>query len=69
MAGEIIMSVAYGIDVLPSDDPYVTLAHKAVQTFSIASVPGVYLVVRFMPTIATIYVIVLIWILRTPSPF
>ncbi|KAJ7209147.1 cytochrome P450 [Mycena pura] len=44
MAGEIIMSVAYGIDVLPSDNPYVTLAHKAVQTFSIASVPGVYLV-------------------------
>ncbi|KAF7368570.1 Cytochrome P450 [Mycena venus] len=47
MAGEIIMSVAYGIDVLPSDDPYVTLAHKAVQTFSIASVPGVYLVNTF----------------------
>jgi hypothetical protein len=29
MAGEIIMSVAYGIDVLPSDDPYITLAHEA----------------------------------------
>ncbi|KAJ7279712.1 cytochrome P450 [Mycena rebaudengoi] len=47
MAGEIIMSVAYGIDVLPSDDPYVTLAHKAVRTFSIAAVPGVYLVNTF----------------------
>ncbi|KAJ7888363.1 cytochrome P450 [Mycena olivaceomarginata] len=47
MAGEIIMSVTYGIDVLPSDDPYVTLAHKAVRTFSIASVPGVYLVNTF----------------------
>jgi hypothetical protein len=58
MAGEIIMSVTYGIEVLPSDDPYVTLAHKAVRTFSIASVPGVYLVVRFMPAIVTIYVIV-----------
>ncbi|KAJ7301348.1 cytochrome P450 [Mycena albidolilacea] len=34
MAGEIIMSVTYGIDVLPSDDPYVTLAHKA-NTFPI----------------------------------
>lgn len=45
MAGEIIMSVAYGINVLPSDDPYITLAHKAVHTFSIASVPGLYLVV------------------------
>ncbi|KAJ7871939.1 cytochrome P450 [Mycena leptocephala] len=47
MAGEIIMAVAYGIDVLPSDDPYVTLAHKAVQTFSIGAVPGVYLVDTF----------------------
>ncbi len=45
MAGEIIMSVAYGINVLPSDDPYITLAHKAVYTFSIAFVPGLYLVV------------------------
>ncbi|KAJ7833295.1 cytochrome P450 [Mycena leptocephala] len=47
MAGEIIMAVAYGIDVLPSNDPYVTLAHKAVQTFSIGAVPGVYLVDTF----------------------
>ncbi|KAJ7300689.1 cytochrome P450 [Mycena albidolilacea] len=47
MAGEIIMSVAYGIDVLPSDDPYITLAHKAVYTFSIATVPGLYLVDTF----------------------
>jgi hypothetical protein len=48
MAGEIIMSVAYGIDVRPTDDPYVTLAHKAVHTFSIAAVPGLYLVVSAM---------------------
>ncbi|KAJ7639928.1 cytochrome P450 [Mycena rosella] len=47
MAGEIIMPVAYGIDVLPADDPYVTLAHKAVHTFSIATVPGLYLVNTF----------------------
>jgi hypothetical protein len=45
MAGEIIMAVAYGIDVLPSDDPYVTLAHKAGQAFSSGAVPGAYLVV------------------------
>ncbi|KAJ7080694.1 cytochrome P450 [Mycena epipterygia] len=44
MAGEVIMSVAYGINVLPSNDPYVTLAHKAVHTFAIATVPGLYLV-------------------------
>jgi hypothetical protein len=53
MAGEIIMAVAYGIDVLPSDDPYVTLAHKAVQTFSIGAVPGVYLVVSSIPADTT----------------
>ncbi|KAJ7237342.1 cytochrome P450 [Mycena rebaudengoi] len=47
MAGEIIKSVAYGIDVRPTDDPYVTLAHKAVHTFSIAAVPGLYLVDTF----------------------
>jgi len=41
------MAVAYGIDVLPSDDPYVTLAHKAGRTFSIGSVPGAYLVDTF----------------------
>ncbi|KAJ7080682.1 cytochrome P450 [Mycena epipterygia] len=44
MAGEVIMSVAYGIKVLPSDDPYVTLAHKAAHTSGIAAVPGAYLV-------------------------
>ncbi|KAF8212748.1 cytochrome P450 [Mycena galopus ATCC 62051] len=47
MAGEIIMSITYGIDVLPFDDPYVTLAHKAVRTFAFAAVPGVYLVDTF----------------------
>ncbi|KAJ7835693.1 cytochrome P450 [Mycena leptocephala] len=47
MAGEIIMAAAYGIDVLPSNDPYVTLAHKAVRTAAIAAVPGVYLVDTF----------------------
>ncbi|KAJ7167250.1 cytochrome P450 [Mycena crocata] len=43
-ASEIIMSVAYGIEVLPTDDPYVELAHKAVRTLSEAGVPGKYLV-------------------------
>ncbi|KAJ7222152.1 cytochrome P450 [Mycena pura] len=47
MAGEIIMSVAYGIDVRPTDDPYVALAHKAMHTFSVAAVPGLYLVDTF----------------------
>ncbi|KAJ6571315.1 cytochrome P450 [Mycena capillaripes] len=43
-ASEIIMSVAYGIDVLPSEDPYVSLAYEAVETLSNAGVPGKYLV-------------------------
>ncbi|KAJ6622291.1 cytochrome P450 [Mycena sp. CBHHK59/15] len=44
MAGEVIMSVAYGIDVLPSNDPYIALAKEAVRSLSIASVPGRFLV-------------------------
>ncbi|KAF8187616.1 cytochrome P450 [Mycena galopus ATCC 62051] len=43
-ASDIIMSIAYGIDILPSDDPYVKLAHEAVRTLSNAGVPGKYLV-------------------------
>ncbi|KAJ7828642.1 cytochrome P450 [Mycena leptocephala] len=38
MAGEIIMSMAYGIDVLPSDDPYVALANKGVHSLVVALV-------------------------------
>ncbi|KAJ7498243.1 cytochrome P450 [Mycena galericulata] len=44
MAGEIIMSVAYGINVLPSNDPYAALAEKAMHELAIISVPGKYLV-------------------------
>ncbi|KAJ7018180.1 cytochrome P450 [Mycena alexandri] len=47
MAGRLIMSVAYGINVLPTNDPYVTLAHEAINTFSLACVPGLYLVDSF----------------------
>ncbi|KAJ6533290.1 cytochrome P450 [Mycena vulgaris] len=44
MAGEIIMSVAYGITVLPKDDPYVTLAEHALHSLVFAIVPGRFLV-------------------------
>ncbi|KAJ6598178.1 cytochrome P450 [Mycena vulgaris] len=55
MAGELIMSMAYGINVLPSDDPYVTLANTAMHTFSLASIPETYLVntfpiLKYVPT-------------------
>ncbi|KAJ7106241.1 cytochrome P450 [Mycena epipterygia] len=43
LAGEVIMSMAYGINVLPSNDPYVTLADKAIHSLSVAFVKG-YLV-------------------------
>ncbi|KAJ7128674.1 cytochrome P450 [Mycena epipterygia] len=46
MAGEIIMSMTYGIDVLPSDDPYVALANKAVPSLVVAAVKP-YLVNTF----------------------
>ncbi|KAJ6523882.1 cytochrome P450 [Mycena vulgaris] len=34
MAGEVVMSVAYGINVLPVDDPYIALAEEGVQSFN-----------------------------------
>ncbi|KAJ7625709.1 cytochrome P450 [Roridomyces roridus] len=47
MTGEFVMSLAYGIDVQPSNDPYVTLAHDAIGTLGIAAIPGRYLVDSF----------------------
>ncbi|KAJ7118254.1 cytochrome P450 [Mycena epipterygia] len=44
MAGEIIISVAYGIDVLPLNDPYITIAEEAVQAAIAALIPGRFLV-------------------------
>ncbi|KAJ6580704.1 cytochrome P450 [Mycena capillaripes] len=43
MAGSVIMSVAYGINVLPQDDPFVALAKDAIRTIVIATVPGKFL--------------------------
>ncbi|KAJ7805524.1 cytochrome P450 [Mycena olivaceomarginata] len=47
MTGELIISVAYGIDTLPVNDPYIALAEKSVKAFSDASVPGRFLVESF----------------------
>lgn len=46
MAGEVILGVAYGIKVLPVDDPYIALAERAVQSAAEASIPGRFMVVR-----------------------
>ncbi|KAJ7290617.1 cytochrome P450 [Mycena rebaudengoi] len=44
MVGEVIVSVAYGIDVLPVNDPYVALAEEAAESANGAAVPGRFLV-------------------------
>ncbi|KAF7368512.1 Cytochrome p450 [Mycena venus] len=44
MAGEVIISVTYGIDVQPVNDPYVALAEEAIKSLSNARVPGRFIV-------------------------
>ncbi|KAJ7714913.1 cytochrome P450 [Mycena metata] len=44
MVGEVIVSVAYGIDVLPVNDPYVALAEEAAESAAGAAVPGRFFV-------------------------
>ncbi|KAJ7142235.1 cytochrome P450 [Mycena epipterygia] len=44
MAGEVIISVAYGINVLPVKDPYISLAEEAVHSGGQAVTPGRFLV-------------------------
>ena len=40
MSGQVIMGIAYGIDIAPHDDPYVSLAEKALQAVESASTTG-----------------------------
>ncbi|KAH9011824.1 cytochrome P450 [Lactarius hengduanensis] len=40
MSGQIIMGIAYGIDIAPHEDPYVSLAEKALQAVESASITG-----------------------------
>ncbi|KAJ7251340.1 cytochrome P450 [Mycena rebaudengoi] len=44
MNGTLIMSIAYGIDTLPSNDPYMVTAEAAIDAITEAIVPGRYLV-------------------------
>ncbi|KAF7326265.1 Cytochrome P450 [Mycena kentingensis (nom. inval.)] len=44
MAGEVIMSAAYGIEVLAQDDPYIDMAETALKALVHASIPGRFLV-------------------------
>jgi hypothetical protein len=40
MSGQVIMGIAYGIDISPQDDPYVSLAEKALHAVEAASITG-----------------------------
>src|SRR4051812_34463094 len=44
MAGETIMSIAYGLEIQHENDPYVKMAEKGFQPLVAAAVPGAYLV-------------------------
>ncbi|KAJ7250572.1 cytochrome P450 [Mycena rebaudengoi] len=44
MNGALIMSITYGIDTLPSNDPYMETAEAAIDAITQATVPGRYLV-------------------------
>ncbi|KAF9555542.1 cytochrome P450 [Agrocybe pediades] len=44
MAGDVIMSIVYGINVLPKDDPYIAAAEKSIHPLVVAAVPGAFLV-------------------------
>jgi hypothetical protein len=48
MAGEVIMSITYGISVKPSNDPYITTAEEGNNAVLSAIVPGAFLV-DFIP--------------------
>ncbi|KAJ7690140.1 cytochrome P450 [Mycena rosella] len=42
--GGIMMTMAYGLDILPQDDPYISAAHVALRVMSGAAVPGRFLI-------------------------
>ncbi|KAJ6484172.1 cytochrome P450 [Mycena sanguinolenta] len=47
LAGALIMDIAYGIKVLPSDDPYIQVIEQAMHNLSNACIPGAFLVDTF----------------------
>lgn len=68
MAAENIMSVSYGIDVLPDHDPYIALAQKVMKVAGEVAMPGTFLVVRYIPLL--VYSSIFIHIVtRTPSRY
>lgn len=43
MAGSLILSITYGINVLPQDDPYIAIAERALTTLNACANAGSYL--------------------------
>ncbi|TFK41770.1 cytochrome P450 [Crucibulum laeve] len=55
MAGGVTLSLAFGLDIDPDDDPYVKLAAEAVGTLTEAAIPGAFFVdvfpfLKYMPS-------------------
>ena len=44
MAGETIISIAYGLDVEPENDPYIQVAEESQNGITAAAIPGAFLV-------------------------
>ena len=42
MAGDTIITIAYGLDVKPKNDPYIQIAEEAIRTSAEAAVPGAF---------------------------
>ena len=42
--GSTLLEIAYGIDILPENDPFLHKAEEAMATLTSAAVPGKYLV-------------------------
>lgn len=47
MTRDIILSITYGLDVQPEDDPFIEVAERAIEGSLIASMPGAFLVNLF----------------------
>lgn len=43
MAGSLILSITYGINVKPKDDPYIAIAERALSTLNACANTGSYL--------------------------
>ncbi|KAG5650875.1 hypothetical protein H0H81_010675 [Sphagnurus paluster] len=50
MAGEIILTIAYGLQIQEHDDPYVAISQEAVESLNAAVVPGAFFV-DFLPVL------------------